>query len=91
MKYLIEGRIGEAHGDQMAACECYIAMLEMDNHLQALSIEERWVVVELTEDLEEISLDNNIQGRMTYVGMQANPSVCKELALFLNKNQDIFT
>ena len=70
----------------MAACECYIAMLEMDNHLQALSIEERWVVVELTEDLEEISLDNNIQGRMTYVGMQADPSVRKELALFLKKN-----
>ena len=75
----------------MAACECYIAMLEMDNHLQALSIEERWVVVELTEDLEEISLDNNIQGRMTYVGMQAYPSFRKELALFLKKNQDIFT
>ena len=91
MKYLTEGRIGEAHGDQMAACECYIAMLEMDNHLQALSIEEWWVVVELTEDLDEISLDNNIQGRMTYVGMQADPSVHKELALFLKKNQDIFT
>ena len=51
MKYLIKGKIGEAHGDQMAACECYIAMLEMDNHLQALSIEEQWVVVELMEDL----------------------------------------
>ena len=44
----------------MAARECYVAMLEMDDHLQALNIEERKVAVELTEDLEEISLDNNI-------------------------------
>ena len=86
MKFPTECRIGEAYGDQMAACECYIAMLEMDDHLQALSIEERWVVVELTEDLEEISLDDNILGRMTHVGMQADPSVRKELALFLKKN-----
>ena len=44
----------------MAARECYVAMLEMDDHLQDLNIEERKVAVELTEDLEEISLDNNI-------------------------------
>ena len=77
MKFPTECKIGETHGDQISACECYIAMLEMDDHLQALSIEERWVVVELTEDLEEISLDDNILGRMTHVGMQADPSVHK--------------
>ena len=43
----------------MVACECYIDMLEMDNHLQALNIEERWVTVEHTESLEDISLDND--------------------------------
>ena len=43
----------------MADRECYIAMLEMDNHLQALKIEERKVTVEPTEDLEEISLDDD--------------------------------
>ena len=25
--------VREVHGDQVAACECYIAILEMDNHL----------------------------------------------------------
>ena len=44
----------------MAARECNIAMLEMDDHLQALNFEERRVAVEPTEDLEEISLDDNI-------------------------------
>ena len=30
----------------MAACECYVAMLEMDDHLQALNIEERRMAIE---------------------------------------------
>ena len=87
----MEYEIGEAHRDQMAASECYIAMLEMDDHLQALSIKEQWVIVEPMEDLEEISLDNNIPGRITRVGMQVDPSVHQELALLLKNNQDIFT
>lgn len=70
----------------MAICECYIAMLEMDDHFPALSIEERRVVVEPTEDLEEILLDNNIPSLITHVGTQADPTVCKELSLFLKNN-----
>ena len=42
------------------------------------------------EDLEEISLDDNIPGRITRIGMQADPSVRKELALFLKNNRDVF-
>ena len=68
MKFLTEYEIGEVRGDQMAARECYITMLEMDDHLQALNIEEMRVVVEPIEDLEEISLDNNILGRVTCIG-----------------------
>ena len=30
----------------MAVCECYVAMLEMDDHLQALNIEERRMAIE---------------------------------------------
>ena len=52
----------------MATRECYITMLEMDDHLRALNIEEMKVTVELTEDLEEISLDNNISGQVTHIG-----------------------
>ena len=62
----------------------------MDDHLQALNIEEMKVAVKPTENLEKISLDDNIPGRITHIGMQADPSVCKELALFLKNNQDIF-
>ena len=62
VKFLAKYGIEKARGDQMTTRECYIAMLEMDNHLQALNIEERRVTVKLTEDLEEISLDDDTLG-----------------------------
>ena len=43
----------------MVARECYIVMLEMDDHLQTISIEEQRMVAELVEGLEEILLDNS--------------------------------
>ena len=64
----MEYRIGEACRDQMAACECYIAMLEMVDHLQALNIKERRVIVEPTEVLEGISLDDNCPSWIPYIG-----------------------
>ena len=73
----------------MATRECYIAMLEMDD-LQALNIEERKVTVEPTEDLEEISLDDDTPGWTTCIGTQADPSIPKEFALFLKSNWDVF-
>ena len=63
VKFLMEYKIGEVRGDQMVTCECYIAMLEIEGHLQALNIEERRVTVEPTEDLEEISLDDDTLGQ----------------------------
>ena len=65
-------------------------MLEMDDHLQALNIEERRVAIEPTEDLEEISLDDNIPNWITHIDTQANPSVRKELAIFQKNNWDVF-
>ena len=74
----------------MAARNCYIAMLEMDYHLQALNIEERRVTVEPTKDLDVISLDDDTPSQTTCIGIQADTSVHKKLALFLRNNQDIF-
>lgn len=58
----------------------------MDDHLQALNMEERRIAVELTKDLEEVSLDVDILGQTTRIGTQADSLVCKELALFLKNN-----
>lgn len=43
-------------------------MLEIYDHLQALNTEERWVTVEPTEALEEISLDDNHLDQITCIG-----------------------
>ena len=40
IKFPTNYRVGELQGNQVAACECYVAMMEIDDHLQAMSIEE---------------------------------------------------
>ena len=39
IKFPTKYGVGEVRGDQMAARECYITMLEMDDHLQTMGIE----------------------------------------------------
>ena len=39
IKFPTEYGVGEVRGDQMAARECYIAILEMDDHQQTMCIE----------------------------------------------------
>ena len=59
IKFPIEYGVGEVCGDQVATRECYIAMLEMEDHLQTISIEEQRTVAKLIEGLKEILLDNS--------------------------------
>ena len=59
IKLPTEYEVGEVRGDQMARHECYMVMLEMDNHLQTMSIEERRTVAEPVERLEDILLNNS--------------------------------
>ena len=59
IKFPSEYRVGEVRGDQVAAHECYIAMLEMDDHLQTMCIEEQRIVTEPIEGLEEVLLDDS--------------------------------
>ena len=40
IKFPTDYRVGELRGNQVSARECYVAMMEMDDHLQAMSIEE---------------------------------------------------
>ena len=59
----------------MVARECYIAMLEMDDHLQTINIEEQKAITKPVEGLEEILLDNSRPERMTRIGTLASPPV----------------
>ena len=65
IKFPTKYEIGEVHGNQVTARECYIAMLELDDHLQTMNIEEKRMVAELVERLEEMLLDNSRSDRTT--------------------------
>ena len=59
----------------MAARECYVAMMEMDDHFQAMNIEEHQLVMKPVEKLEEILIDDNNLNRMTKIETFTNPAV----------------
>ena len=52
----------------MTAHECYIAMLEMDDHQQTLCIKEQRAIAELVKELEEVTLDESKPERTTRMG-----------------------
>ena len=51
--------VGEVRGNQVAARECYVAMLEMDDHLQTMRIEEQQTIAKPVEGLEEVLLNDS--------------------------------
>ena len=69
VKFPTKYRVGQVQGDQLAARECYLAMLAMDEQVQMMNIKEKRVVVEPTEVLEDILLDENNPERYTRVGV----------------------
>ena len=70
----------------MAAHECYIAMLKMDNHLQTINIEEQWTVAKPIERLEEVLLDDSKPYRITRIGTLTSPMVRQAFTTFLRNN-----
>ena len=90
IKFPTEYEVGKVHGDQVAARECYITMLEMDDHLLTLSIKEQRKVAEPIEELEEILLDYSKPKQKTKISTLASPPVHQALVTFLRKNQDVF-
>ena len=74
----------------MATHECYITMLEIDNHLQTMSIEKQWTVAKPIEGLEEILLEDSRPERNTSIGTLASLPVYQAFTTFLRENRDVF-
>ena len=74
----------------MAARECYVAMLEIEDHQQTLCIGEQRTIAEPVEELEEVMLDESRPRRTTRMGTLASLTVRQDLANFLRRNQDMF-
>ena len=90
VKFPTDYGVGELCGSQVAARECYVAMMEMEDQIQAMNIEEHRMVMEPVEKLEEILLNNSNPDRTTKIGTLANPAIRQELITFLRSNRDIF-
>ena len=82
--------VGELQGNQVAARECYVAMMEMDDHLQAMNIEEHRTTIEPVEKLEEVFFEDSNHKRKTKIRTLANPAIRQELTAFLRSNRDVF-
>ena len=91
IKFPTDYGVGELRRNQVVACECYVAMMEMDDHFQAMNIEEHRMAIEPIEKLEEILLDDSKLDRMTKIGTLVNLAVHHALTTFLRNNRDVFT
>ena len=91
IKFPTDYSVGELRGNQVAARECYVAMMDMDDHLQVMNIEEHRTVTEPVEKLEEVFLNDSNHERTTKIGTLASPAIRQELTAFLRSNRDIFS
>ena len=68
VKFPMEYGIGEVQGDQLAARECYLAMMAMDEQMQTMSIKEKRTLAEPIEILEDVPLDEFNPEKFTKIG-----------------------
>ena len=59
----------------MAARECYLAMLEIDERLPMMNIKERRTIVEPIKVLEEVPLDESIQEKFIGIKMSMEEKI----------------
>ena len=74
----------------MAARECYLAMMALDEQVQTLSIEERRVVAEPIEVLEDVLLQEDDPEKFTRIGTCIKEKAREDLIQFLRKSIDVF-
>ena len=85
----MEYGVGELRGNQIAARECYIVMLEMEDQQQTMCIGEQRALAELVEELEEVRLDDMWPKQMTKIGTLASWPMRQTITTFLRDNQDM--
>ena len=79
VKFPTEYGIGQVQGDQLAARECYLAMMALDEQVQMMSIEERRFVAEPIEVLEDISLEEGNLEKFTRIGTSMKEKTKQDL------------
>jgi hypothetical protein len=73
IKFPTEHGIEEVRGDQIAAKECYLASLGIKGKNQKMTIEERKTLVEPSEELNTVILDEEHPEKSTRIGVNLPP------------------
>ena len=90
IKFPMEYGVEELRGNQVAARECYIAMLEMEDQQQTMCIGNQRALAESIEELEEVRLNDTWPEQTTKIGTLASWPVRQTITTFLRNNQDVF-
>jgi hypothetical protein len=73
IKFPTEHRIGEVRGDQITARECYLASLGTERKNQTMTIEERKTLVEPSEELDTVILEEECPEKSTGIDADLSP------------------
>uniref|UniRef100_A0A2N9ICH8 Uncharacterized protein n=1 Tax=Fagus sylvatica TaxID=28930 RepID=A0A2N9ICH8_FAGSY len=90
VRFPTEHGIGELKGDQATARECYFASLGPEATHQTMKIDEGHILVEPTEELEEIVLDDEKPSKTTSIGTKMDRTIREAMISFLKSNLDVF-
>ena len=90
VKFPTEYKVGQVQGDQLAARECYLAMLAMDENVQMMNIEEIRVTAKPTEVLKDVTLNKNNPEKYMGVGVSMEKKTKENLVQFLKESIDVF-
>jgi hypothetical protein len=85
-----EHSIGELKGDQAAARECYFASYEPETRHQIMAINEGQTLIEPTEKLEVVVLDDKKPDKTTNIETKMDGRMRKAIIEFLKGNLDVF-
>jgi hypothetical protein len=90
VRFPTEHGIGELKGDQGTARECYFASLGPEATHQTMKIDEGHKLVEPTEELEVIALDDDEPSKTTSIGTKMDRTIREAMISFLKSNLDVF-
>jgi hypothetical protein len=91
VRFPTEHSIGELKGDQATARECYFASLRPEAKHQMMKIDEGHRLVEPTEELEVVVLDDEKPYKTTSIEKKMDGGLRESMIKFLKSNLDVFS